>query len=133
MTEKKITKREMFEMLLAMEEVKATEGMIEFINHEIELLNRKRNTTSKVSKENTEIAKIVLEFFRKNPNRSMTCTELMKMVDANEQVELEKEMSLPKMSAVMTLICGTTKEPLPNAPIVREKSKRQTVFKYVGE
>lgn len=133
MTEKKITKREMFEMLLAMEEVKATEGMIEFINHEIELLNRKRTTANKASKENAEIAEIVLEFFRKNPNRLMTCTELMKMINTNEQVKLEKEISLPKMTAIMTLICGTVNEPLPNAPIAREKSKRQTVFKYVGE
>lgn len=132
MTEK-MTKRQRFEMLLEMTEVQATEGMVEFINHEIELLNRKRATTSKASKENAEIAEIVLDFFRVNPNRLMTATELMKMVVASDKIELEKEMSLPKMSAVMTLICGTVKEPLPDAPIVREKSKRQTVFKYVGE
>lgn len=133
MTEKKITKKEMFEMLLEMPEVQATEGMVDFINHEIELLNRKRTSTSKANKENAEIAEIVLDFFRANPNRLMTCTELMKMVNASDKIKLEKEMSLPKMSAVMTLICGTVKEPLPDAPITREKSKRQTVFKYVGE
>lgn len=132
MTEK-MTKRERFEMLLKMEEVKATKGMVEFINHEIELLNRKRATISKASTENQKIAEIVLDFFRTNPNRLMTATELMKMVVASGKIELEKEMSLPKMSAVMTLICGTVKEPLPNAPIIREKSKRQTIFKYIGE
>lgn len=128
----KMTKRERFEMLVAMPEVQAIDGMVEFINHEIELLNRKRATTSKTSKENAKIAEIVLDFFRANPNRLMTCTELMKMIDASDKIELEKGMSLPKMSAVMTLICGTVKEPLPDALVVREKSKRQTVFKYVG-
>lgn len=145
MTEKKITKKEIFgamftgitegqkfEISRENETIEVTaEEMKNFITHEIELLNRKKSsgTKSKASKENQAIADFVLEFFKENPDRLMTCTELMKLVPTNL---VEKEMSLPKMSSVMSFICGTVKEPLPNAPIIRVRDKRSTVFKYVG-
>ena len=39
--EKKLTKKEMFEKLLEIEEVYNDEDLVNFINHEIKLLNKK--------------------------------------------------------------------------------------------
>jgi hypothetical protein len=47
MAEKKITKREKFEMLLGM--VEGNEMLTEFINHEIELLSRKGSKSAKLT------------------------------------------------------------------------------------
>jgi len=43
----KLTKREKFEMLLAIEEVKANSLLVEFINHELELLAKKNSSDTK--------------------------------------------------------------------------------------
>ena len=39
---KKITKRERFQSLLTLSQVQADPGMVEFINHELELLAKKK-------------------------------------------------------------------------------------------
>jgi len=62
--EKKITKREVYGMLLEVEGVKGNSMFEEFIAHEIELLEKKsaKSGTSKVQKENVEIkAKLLSE------------------------------------------------------------------------
>ena len=52
--EKKITKKELFGMLLAIEEVSQSQILVDFINHELELLQKKseKSSTSKQKKEN---------------------------------------------------------------------------------
>ena len=47
MTNKKITKREKFEMLKALSEVKANPMLTEFIDHELELLAKKNASEKK--------------------------------------------------------------------------------------
>lgn len=61
--EKKITKKDYFNLLLTFEEVKENEKLVEFLNHEIELLERKnkRTTPTKVQQENENLKKIILE------------------------------------------------------------------------
>ena len=44
---KKITKRERFESLLTLSQVQADPGMVEFINHELELLAKKNSSEKK--------------------------------------------------------------------------------------
>lgn len=55
MAEKKITKREKFEMLL--KEVEGNEMLTEFINHEIELLTKKSGSSS--TKRDSEVDKFL--------------------------------------------------------------------------
>ena len=55
MAEKKITKREKFEMLL--KEVEGNEMLTEFINHEIELLTKKSGSSS--AKRDSEVDKFL--------------------------------------------------------------------------
>ena len=47
MSNKKITKRERFESLLTIAEVKADQGLVDFINHELELLAKKNSADKK--------------------------------------------------------------------------------------
>lgn len=49
-----MTKREMFTAILAVEAVAANQEMVDFINHEIELLNKKSSTERKPTKTQLE-------------------------------------------------------------------------------
>ena len=84
MTEKKITKVDKFEMLLAINEVAENEMLVEFINHEMELL-RKKNSYKSVSKkklaENEELIKEIENVFLDNPQLIMTCTDVVRYLN----------------------------------------------------
>lgn len=136
MTEKKITKKEMFGAMFAgiaegqMFEINRENETIEvtakemknFITHEIELLNRKKSSgkAKTETEENQKLIDLVLTYFRENPNAVMTCTQLMELVPAN--------ITQSKMTSIMTKICGNVKEPILNAPIIRVRDKRKTFF-----
>lgn len=53
MTNKKITKRERYESLLKIPAVSADPGLVEFINHEMELLSRKNSGERKPTAQQT--------------------------------------------------------------------------------
>lgn len=79
MTEKKMTKKEMFKAMLTVNEIAKNEVMVEFINHEIELLNRKNGTNRKPTAQqlqNEEIKTKILEVL----TEPMTATQIMKAV-----------------------------------------------------
>jgi hypothetical protein len=50
---KKMTKRDYFNSLLALDEVKANSKLVEFIEHELELLDRKNSTDKKPTAQQT--------------------------------------------------------------------------------
>lgn len=136
MTEKKITKREMFgamftgiaegqkfEISRENETIEVTaEEMKNFITHEIELLSRKKSSGKAKAEtaENQKLIDFVLTYFEENPNAVMTCTQLMELVPEN--------ITQSKMSSIMTKICGKVDEPILNAPIIRVRDKRKTFF-----
>lgn len=84
MTEKKITKVDKFEMLLAIDKVAENEMLVEFINHEMELL-RKKNSYKSVSKkklaENEELIKEIENVFLDNPAMLMTCSDVARYLN----------------------------------------------------
>ena len=60
--EKKMTKKDRFNQLLALAEVKANDELVEFLNHELELLTRKADrTNSKQNKERDALAKALYD------------------------------------------------------------------------
>ena len=66
---KRITKKEMFAMIMEVVENSATENkteMVDFINHELELLNRKsgKSGQTKTQKENEVLKAEILEVFK---------------------------------------------------------------------
>lgn len=78
MSNTKITKKEMFGRILAIAEVQRNAEMVAFLNHEIELLNRK-NSAKKATPQQAENEKIkekILEIL----TAPMTATEVMNAV-----------------------------------------------------
>lgn len=74
----KITKREMFTRMLAIADVQANTEMVAFINHEIELLDRK-NSAKKATPQQAENEKIkekILEIL----TEPMTATQVMNAI-----------------------------------------------------
>lgn len=78
---KKITKREKFEMLLNVAEVKGNEMLVEFINHEIELLARKNGSEKKPTAQqqaNAQIQQAILNGME--VGKRYTITDLIKEI-----------------------------------------------------
>ena len=73
----KMTKKDYFNQLLAIKEVSANEGLVGFINHEIELLAKKsgKSGQTKTQKENEVILKTIVECLATD-RTPMTITEL---------------------------------------------------------
>ena len=81
---KKLTKRDRFEALLKLSEVQADPAMVEFINHEIDLLARKnagdkKPTANQIA--NDGYKDIIFAELSANPDKLYTVTELIKGVD----------------------------------------------------
>ena len=84
-TNKKVTKKEMFNAILAYEgKVADREDFVKFIEHEIELLDRKNGGNRKPTAnqlKNEEIKAVILEEMRANPNKLYTATQLAKIAE----------------------------------------------------
>ena len=73
----KVTKRERFNQILAIADVQANEELVDFINHEIELLDKKRTgkKQTKTQEANEKIKALIVNTL--NGNDPMTVTELL--------------------------------------------------------
>lgn len=95
MTNKKITKRDRFESLLKLSQVQADPGMVEFINHELELLAKKNSAEKKptaVQVANEGIKDALYDAMQEN--RLYTVTELIKEVPACADLTNQKVSNL---------------------------------------
>ena len=110
----KLTKKQAFEMLLTLSEVKANEELTDFINHEISLLDKRIATKSgKVNAEHNLIMTAILETLTVE---GMTIKELQ----ANNS--LLGGYSNQKISAILKkMVDGNT--------VTRIKLKNATIFK----
>ena len=103
MAEKKMTKRDYFNSLLAIEEVKGNEKLVKFIEHELDLLAKKNASgegkLTATQKANEELKNAIFEEMSKEPNRLYSVSEMIKCF------ECCKELSLPKVTAVVTQMC----------------------------
>lgn len=96
--EKKITKKEMFGRLIEIVEganIEDTDAVVEFLNHEIELVSKKRNGQTKTQKENEKLVEVVFEGIA-NAGRPVTVTELFKAVESDEIKSAQKVSALVK-------------------------------------
>lgn len=81
MTTKKLTKRDHFNALLNLEEVKANPVLVEFIEHELDLLAKKNAADKKPTAQQTAnkaICEAIVEGME--PNRLYTITDLIKEI-----------------------------------------------------
>lgn len=116
--EKKITKKEMFERII---EKVNDQSIIDFCNHEIELLSRKsnRSTPSKTQIENEEIKKDIVKIL----------TEINKPVTISELQELNPNMakySNQKLSALL-------KQLVESKEVTKVSDKKKSYFSVYTE
>lgn len=115
---KKMTKREWYDVLLAMNEVQANAGAVDFINREKELLARKNSADRKptaVQLRNEEIKEVILANLSKEEGKSVTA--LQKIVEKH----FAEEFSNQKISALVRALVDDNK-------IVRVEEKRKALF-----
>lgn len=120
MTEKKMTKRDYFNSLLEIGAVKENEGLVKFIEHELELLAKKNASgTGKmtaVQVANEGIKAEILECMANEPNRLFTISEMQKVFPCCA------EMSNQRVSALVRQLVADGK-------VERLEEKRKAVFR----
>ena len=94
---KKITKREKFEMLANIADVKANPMLVEFIEHELELLAKKNSSEKKptsIQAENIKIKEQIIANMEKTPNQIYTITDMMKNFPCCQNLSNQKVSAL---------------------------------------
>lgn len=116
MENKKITKREYFNTLRGIVENLDREDLVEFIDHEIELLNKKATSKkpTKIQVENENIKGLIIEGLE-NLDKPVTISELQ------ESDENLANLSNQKISALLTQLIKDNK-------VVRVEDKRKAYF-----
>ena len=117
---KKMTKRDYFNALLNIAEVKANGEMVKFIEHELELLAKKNSSEKKptaVQVANEGIKSVIIETLAEN-GKMMTISEMQKL-----NAELG-EMSNQRISALVRQLINDEK-------VIRIEDKRKAYFKAV--
>lgn len=114
--EKKITKRDNFNTLRGIVENLGREDLVEFIDHEIELLNKKATSKkpTKIQVENENIKGLIIEGLE-NLGKPVTISELQ------ESDENLANLSNQKISALLTQLIKDNK-------VVRIEDKRKAYF-----
>ena len=119
---KKVTKREMFNAIKAVAEVAANEDMVAFINHELELLDKKSSTKSGKPTA-TQVANEALKveiLTGLSEIEGKTVSELIKSVEALSG------LSNQKVSAVLRLMEKN------DGTVRKETDKKKTLFYKVA-
>ena len=116
MSNKKITKRDHFNALLSIPAVQADPGLVDFINHELELLAKKNSADKKPTAQQTAneaIKSAIVEAME--ANRLYTVTEIQKSVA--ECADLSNQ----RVSALLRQLKD-------DGVIVRTEDKRKAYF-----
>lgn len=116
MKEKKFTKKENFMELLTLNEVKENARLVEFIQHEIELLNRKNSSEKKPTAQqvaNDGIKQAILDGMEEN--RLYTITEIQKNIAECS------ELSNQRVSALVRQLKD-------DGLVIRTEDKRKAYF-----
>lgn len=122
MEKTKVTKRDYFEMIKGI--CAEREDIVDFCNHELELLDRKNSKTSatKTQIENKKVAEVLVAELVKLA-KPVTITELMKESEVVKNYTLENgnTLSNQKISAIF-------KQLVDNKTIVKVIDKKKTYF-----
>lgn len=119
---KKVTKREYFEMIKGI--CGDNQDIINFCNHEIELLERKssKGGATKTQTENVKIAEMLIQELEKI-GKPVTITDLMNTSNIVKEYKLENGNSLSnqKISAIL-------KQQVDAGKVVRVTDKKKSLF-----
>lgn len=120
MANKKMTKRDYFNELLAIAEVKENKAMVDFINHELELLDKKNasksNSMTKEQKANENLKNQIIEEMEQG--KRYTISDMLK------ELACCKELTNQKVSALVRQLVAEGK-------VVRVEEKRKAYFSKV--
>ena len=121
--EKKVTKREKFEMLKAL--VADNAMLVEFIDHEIELLDNKKSNGNK--KANEKVAKETEIVYNAlvSVGRAVSASELIAETDLSALENESGVVSTQKVSAML-------KKLVEGGKVEKFTDKKKTYFKIVG-
>lgn len=120
MTTKKMTKRDHYNALLALSEVQANPTLVDFINHELDLLTRKNASGEKkltANQENNEVLK----------NEIVTSMEIDRLYQVGEMIKSFpccNGLSTSKVSSMMRQLIAENR-------VVKVEDKRKSFFKLV--
>ena len=115
--EKKMTKKEMFGRLIKIVEeadIEDVNEVVAFLNHEIELVSKKRSGQTKTQKENEKLIEVIYEAMA-NAGKAMTVTEIFKVVE-NDDIK-----SSQKVSALVKKLVDAER-------VVRTEDKKKAYF-----
>lgn len=118
---KKMTKKDYFNTLLSLSEVKSNPALVEFIEHELELLAKKNSAEKKPTAQqvaNQGVAEAIVAHLQAEPTRLFTITELIKEVPACA------DLTNQRVSAIVRGLIGVSVE--------RVEEKRKAYFRALG-
>lgn len=118
--EKKITKREKFEMLKAL--VKDNEMLVEFIDHEIELLDKKKSNGNAKANEKMEKSVELVYNALVSAGVAVSASELIARGGLDELANESGVVSTQKVSAYLNKLVAVGK-------VVKYTDKKKTYFK----
>ena len=117
--EKKMTKKEMFAMIMEVEGVKENEKMVNFLKHEVELLDNRNSKSGKVAE--MEATENLIYNALKAIGKPVTATELL----ANSEEVKENIITNQKLSAYL-------KKLIESGRVVRTMDKKKALFYIAG-
>ena len=124
MATQKITKKDNFKALLSIVETMGRNDLVDFINHEIELLDKKKsNGNAKANKQvadNTELVYNALV----GVGKAVTITELIAQTDLSALANEEHIVTTQRVSAYM-------KKLVDSGRVISTKDKKRTLFSVV--
>ena len=119
-----MTKREKFEMLANLTEVKSNPMLMEFIEHEMELLAKKNTSEKKPTAKQTQNEVIKTNILSVlTEGKVMTVTDLLKNVP-----DLPEDMTNQRMSALLRQMYNKDNLSDPAYPLTRIEEKRKAYF-----
>ena len=121
--EKKVTKREKFEMLKAL--VKDNAMLVEFIDHEIELLDKKKSNGNAKANEKMDSQVNLVYNALVSVDRAVSASELIAETDLSALANESGVVSTQKVSALL-------KKLVDGGKIEKYTDKKKTYFKIVG-
>lgn len=117
MANKKMTKRDYFNQLLEIAEVKDNKAMVEFINHELELLEKKNASKSsaetKTQKANNDLKDLILSQMEKGVRYTIS--------DMQKKLPCCQDLSNQKLSAM-------ARQLMASGDLKRIEEKRKAYF-----
>lgn len=121
MSEKRVTKRENFERIVALlQEMEGTEDLVQVMQHEIELVSKKRATQTKAQKANEGLAQIVYDIL-KEATEPMTATQIANVAQENGVEDIKSNQ---KVSALLKIL---------ENKVVKETKGKKSTFRVATE